>query len=67
MATVGTRNDSLNRASFNCGRLVAVCPDLRDFVMNALRQTATSIGLSEAEAAKTIFSAFKAGLVASRG
>lgn len=67
MATVGTRNDSLNRASFNCGKLVAVCPDLRDFVMNALQHSAISIGLSEVEATKTIASAFKAGLAASRG
>ena len=67
MASVGTRNDSLNRASFNCGKLVGVCPDLRDFVINALKRSAISIGLSEAEAARTIASAFKAGLEASRG
>lgn len=67
MASVGTRNDSLNRASFNCGKLIAVCPDLRDFVMNALQHSAISIGLSEVEATKTIASAFKAGLAASRG
>jgi hypothetical protein len=67
MASIGTRNDSLNRASFNCGRLVAACPELRDFVINALQHSAISIGLTEAEAARTISSAFKAGLAASRG
>jgi hypothetical protein len=66
-ATIGTRNDSLNRASFNCGKLVAVCPELREFVINALKRTAISIGLPESEAARTISSAFKAGLGASRG
>lgn len=66
-ATIGTRNDSLNRASFNCGKLVGVCPELREFVINALKRTSISIGLSEAEAARTIASAFKAGLEASRG
>jgi hypothetical protein len=67
MASVGMRNDSLNRAAFNCGKLVAICPDLRKFVMTALQHSAISIGLSEAEAARTISSAFKAGLEASRG
>jgi len=67
MASIGTRNDSLNRASFNCGRLVAACPELREFVINALQYSAISIGLTEAEAARTISSAFKAGLAASRG
>lgn len=67
MASIGTRNDSLNRASFNCGRLVAARPELRDLVINALQHSAISIGLTEAEAAKTISSAFKAGLAASRG
>ncbi len=67
MASIGTRNDSLNRASFNCGRLVAACPELRDLVINALQHSAIFIGLTEAEAARTISSAFKAGLAASRG
>ena len=67
MASIGTRNDSLNRASFNCGRLVAARPELRDLVINALQHSAISIGLTEAEAARTISSAFKAGLAASRG
>ena len=67
MASIGTRNDSLNRASFNCGRLVAARPELRDLVINALQHSAISLGLTEAEAARTISSAFKAGLAASRG
>ena len=67
LATIGTRNDALNRASFNCGKIVGVCPELRDFAINALKRTAISIGLSESEAARTISSAFKAGLAASRG
>jgi hypothetical protein len=67
MASVGTRNESLNRASFSCGKLVWACPELRDFVINALKHSALSIGLTETEAARTIASAFKAGLAASRG
>ena len=67
LATTGTRNQSLNKAAFSCGKLVGSCPELREFAINALKRTAISIGLSEAEAARTISSAFKAGLVASRG
>ena len=67
LATVGTRNQSLNKAAFSCGKLVASCPELREFAFNALKRTAISIGLSESEAARTISSAFKAGLGASRG
>lgn len=67
LATIGTRNDALNRASFNCGKIVGVCPELRDFAINALKRTAISIGLDETEAARTIAAGFKAGLAASRG
>ena len=67
LAAVGTRNQTLNKTAFACGRLVGSCPELRDLAINALKRTAISIGLSEAEAAKTISSAFKAGLGASRG
>lgn len=67
IATIGTRNDVLNRASFNCGKIVGACPELQVFVINALKRTAISIGLTETEAARTIASAFKAGLEASRG
>ncbi len=67
LATVGTRNQSLNKAAFSCGKLVASCPELRDFAFNALKRTSISIGLSESESARTISSAFKAGLGASRG
>lgn len=67
LATVGTRNQSLNKAAFSCGKLVASCPELREFAINALKRTAISIGLSESESARTISSAFKAGLGASRG
>lgn len=67
MASVGMRNDSLNRAAFNCGKLVATCPEFRNFVMTALQHSAISIGLSEIEATRTIASAFRAGLAASRG
>ncbi len=66
-ATLGTRNDSLNRSSFNCGKIVGSCPALWDFAINALKRTAILIGLSENEAARTIASAFKAGLAAARG
>jgi hypothetical protein len=67
LATVGTRNQSLNKAAYSCGKLVASCPELREFAINALKRTALSIGLPESEAARTISSAFKAGLGASRG
>jgi hypothetical protein len=67
LATVGTRNQSLNKAAFSCGKLVESCPEFRDFAINALKRTAISIGLSESESARTISSAFKAGLGASRG
>ncbi len=67
MASIGTRNESLNRASFSCGKLVGACPELREFVINALKHSAIFIGLTETEAARTIASAFKAGLAASRG
>ena len=67
MATIGTRNETLNRVSFNCGKLVGSAPELRVFAINELKRTALSIGLSETEAARTIASAFKAGLEASRG
>lgn len=67
LATTGTRNQSLNKAAFSCGKLVGSCPELREFAINALKRNAISIGLSEAEAARTISSAFKAGLGASRG
>jgi hypothetical protein len=66
-ATEGTRNDSLNRTSFNCGKLVGLCPESRALAINALKQTALAIGLSETEAARTIASAFKAGLGSYRG
>ena len=67
LATIGTRNQSLNKTAFSCGKLVGSCPELRDLAVNALKRTAISIGLSESEAARTISSAFKAGLEASRG
>lgn len=67
LATIGTRNQSLNKAAFSCGKLVGACPELRDFAINLLKRTAISIGLSESEAARTISSAFKAGLGACRG
>ncbi len=67
LATIGTRNQSLNKAAFACGKMVGSCPELRDFAVNALKRTAISIGLPESEAARTISSAFKAGLGASRG
>jgi hypothetical protein len=67
MATIGTRNETLNRVSFNCGKLVGSALELRVFTINELKRTALSIGLSESEAARTIASAFKAGLEACRG
>lgn len=61
-ASVGTRNDSLNRAAFACGRLVKENPGMHDMAFNALRVTALAIGLSEQEAARTIKSAYMAGM-----
>ncbi len=61
-ASVGTRNDSLNRAAFACGRLVKENPELHHMAFNALRVTALAIGLSEHESARTIKSAYMAGL-----
>jgi len=61
-ATVGTRNDSLNRAAFSCGRLVKENPELHQMAFQALQVTALKIGLSELEAARTIKSAYVAGM-----
>ena len=61
-ASVGTRNDSLNRAAFACGRLVKENPEMHHMAFNALRVTALAIGLSEQESARTIKSAYMAGL-----
>lgn len=61
-ASVGTRNDSLNRAAFTCGRLVKEHPELHHMAFQALTMTALSIGLSEGEASRTIKSAYMAGM-----
>jgi hypothetical protein len=61
-AGVGTRNDTLNTVAFACARLVAQCPPMHSFVWQALTYTALAIGLSEQEAARTIKSAYFAGM-----
>jgi hypothetical protein len=65
-AGVGTRNDTLNTVAFACGRLVVQCPSMHSFAWQALTHTALAIGLSEQEAARTIKSAYMAGMEAAR-
>jgi len=65
-AGVGTRNDTLNAVAFACGRLVAQCPSIHSFVWHELTHTALAIGLSEQEAARTIQSAYMAGMESAR-
>ena len=61
-AAEGTRNDTLNRAAFNLGQLVAGGYLDRTHVEAELAATAAIIGLGEHEAAATIQSGLEAGL-----
>ena len=60
-ARVGTRNDTLNRAAFNLGQLVAagLIPPLP--VMTGLAEAASRAGLPDDEARRTIRSGLAAG------
>lgn len=57
----GTRNDTLNRASFALGRLVAGGEVAHSDAFDKLFQTAVAIGLDEREARATIDSGMTAG------
>jgi hypothetical protein len=61
-ASIGTRNDSLNRAAFIIGCLVQKNPEMHQAAFNLLSATALAIGLSEQESARTIKSAYLVGL-----
>ena len=65
-APVGTRNDSLNRAAFNCAQLIAAGLLDADEVAQALLAAAARAGLGAVEAEKTLASGFRAGLASPR-
>jgi hypothetical protein len=58
-ATVGTRNETLNRAAFAVARFVPGRLRASD-VVDELLAAATAVGLDETEARRTITSALKA-------
>lgn len=59
-AVEGTRNDTLNRAAFNVGTLVAGGEIAASEAASAIQSAAVGAGLSESEARATIASAFRA-------
>lgn len=61
-AAEGTRNDQLNRASFNVAQFVAVGAVPDDWARSQLEARAVNAGLSATEARRTIESGFRAGL-----
>jgi hypothetical protein len=61
-AQEGVRNDTLNRAAFSLGGLVAVGLLSRETVESALFRAALAAGLGEAEIAATINSGITAGM-----
>lgn len=65
-ATVGTRNDTLNRAAFSLGSLVAGGGLDKHPVEASLLSAAISIGLTESEASPTIKSGMDAGALEPR-
>ncbi len=60
-AVEGTRNDTLNRAAFNLGQLVAGGLLARDPVFDELERIAAGIGLGAGEIRRTIASGLAAG------
>lgn len=66
-APEGTRNDSLNRAAFSAGQLVAGGVLDSHTVQSELLSAAMLVGLSEREAISTIASGLKAGAREPRG
>lgn len=61
-AAEGSRNASLNRASFSLGQLVAAGLLDHDHVASELERVATGIGLGEREIQRTVASGLGAGL-----
>jgi hypothetical protein len=66
-AVPGTRNDTLNRAAFRLGQLVADGALQPDHVARCLRIVSDDIGLGEDEADRTIASGLAAGARTPRG
>lgn len=66
-AVPGTRNDTLNRAAFRLGQLVADGALQPDHVAHCLRGVALDIGLGELEVDRTIASGLAAGARSPRG
>jgi len=66
-APEGTRNDTLNRAAFALGQLVAVGALDENEVWDALFDAALDAGLSKGETARTIDSGLTAGMAKPRG
>lgn len=60
-ASEGSRNDTLNRAAFALGQLVAGGELDADVVRDALQRAAEQVGLPETEASKTIGSGMAGG------
>lgn len=63
----GRRNDTLNRAAFNLGRLVWEGKIEADLVKSELQKVANASGLPEQEARATIASGMTAGAAKARG
>ena len=61
-ATEGTRNDTLNRASFTLGQVVAAGCWPEKYVIDLLLPNALATGLEESEALATIMSGMSAGM-----
>lgn len=61
-ATKGTRNDTLNKAAFALGQLIAANELARNVGEGVLLDAATACGLSEREAVRTIRSGIDAGI-----
>lgn len=66
-APEGARNDTLNRAAFALGQLVAVGALDENEVWDALFDAALDAGLGKAETARTLDSGLKAGMANPRG
>lgn len=66
-ATEGTRNDSLNRAAFSLGQLVAGAGLDENLVRDELTAAALAVGLTEAETRATIRSGIASGAKKPRG
>lgn len=66
-APEGTRNDTLNRAAFALGQLVAVGALDENEVFDALFDAAIDAGLGKGETARTIDSGLNAGMANPRG